>query len=446
MVYLTFGVIVVVSWFVGTCVYNVFFHPLKAIPGPFMAKISRWWIFDLEMRGNPHVEILELHRKYGPMLRISPNEISLNDPEASSIVYGQTSKFEKSQYFYHQAPNLFTIRDRQQHAKDKSLISHAFSRTNIIQHQGSIFDKGHYLMNRFIQSAKDGQIIPLFPAFRCMTLDTISEFAFGKSAGALQLGDYKSPIFEAIDKATHSVPFFQHFPILRELIRWASYYNLSAVPNGFLELAQISESGFQQMHTTETWTMFKNMVLAAEKKSRELTKEHLISEAIVMFVAGTDTTAAALAVTLHHLLQQPDIYRRLQDEVRTVMPTPDSRPTVPELEALPFLNACVKEGLRISCPSRTRLPGLSLLVDGVLEDITYQLGQVLSLHFPWSQTDPLQTEVSATPLYALHDEVMFPAPTTYTPTRWLADEDQKREMSAYFHPFSRGTRQCVGQT
>jgi cytochrome P450 len=145
------------------------------------------------------------------MLRISPNEVSINDPEASSIIYGQTSKFEKSKYFYHafedQAPNLFTIRDRQQHAKDKSLISHAFSRANIIQHEGSIYEKSRDLMDRFTQSAKDGHIIPLFPAFRCMTLDTISEFAFGQSAGALQLGDYKSAIFEAIDKATHSVPF-----------------------------------------------------------------------------------------------------------------------------------------------------------------------------------------------------------------------------------------------
>lgn len=145
------------------------------------------------------------------MLRISPNEISINDSEASSIIYGQSSKFEKSNYFYRafedQAPNLFTICNRQQHAMDKSLISHAFSRANIIQHEGSIYDKSLYLMGRLTQTVKDGQIIPLFPAFRCMTLDTISEFAFGKSAGALHLDDYKSAIFEAIDKATHSVHF-----------------------------------------------------------------------------------------------------------------------------------------------------------------------------------------------------------------------------------------------
>jgi cytochrome P450 len=145
------------------------------------------------------------------MLRISPNEVSINDSEASSIIYGQTSKFEKSKYFYHafedQAPNLFTIRDLQKHAENKSLISHAFSRANIMQCAGSIYDKSYYLMDRFTRSAKGGQKIPLFSAFRCMTLDTISEFAFGKSAGALHLGDYKSVVFEAIDKATRSVPF-----------------------------------------------------------------------------------------------------------------------------------------------------------------------------------------------------------------------------------------------
>jgi cytochrome P450 len=145
------------------------------------------------------------------MLRISPDEVSFNDLDASGIIYGQASKFEKTEYFYRafedQAPNLFTIRDRQQHAQDKRLISHAFSRANIVQHQASIFDNAAYLMDRIAQRVKNGQTIPLFPAFRCMTLDTISEFAFGRTTGALKLEGFDSGIFEAIDKATGSVPF-----------------------------------------------------------------------------------------------------------------------------------------------------------------------------------------------------------------------------------------------
>ncbi len=145
------------------------------------------------------------------MLRISPDEVSFNDIDASGVIYGQTSKFEKAHYFYRafedQAPNLFTIRDRQQHAQDKRLISHAFSRANIVLHQASIHTKAAYLMDRIAQRVKDGQTIPLFPAFRCLTLDTISEFAFGKTTGALKSEGFESGIFEAIDKATDSVPF-----------------------------------------------------------------------------------------------------------------------------------------------------------------------------------------------------------------------------------------------
>ncbi|KFZ25402.1 hypothetical protein V502_00123 [Pseudogymnoascus sp. VKM F-4520 (FW-2644)] len=433
MSYIAYGAVALVLWFVGSCVYNVFFHPLKAFPGPFLAKVTRWWLFRVEMRGDPHMEILDLHRKYGPILRISPNEVSFNDLEASSIIYGQTSKFEKAKYFYRafedQAPNLFTIRDRHQHSQDKRLISHAFSRANIVKHEASMYEKAAYLMGRIAQCAKDDQAIPLFPAFRCMTLDTISEFAFGRSTGALQLESFESAIFDAIDKATNSVPFFQHFPLLRQLLRWASYYNLSTVPNGFLQLGQAAEAGFTQMNTNDTWTMFKNMISTAEKKSTELTKEHLISEAIVMIVAGTDTTAAALAVGLHRLLQQPEVYQKLQEEVRTVMPALDSRPPVQELDALPFLDACIREGLRISCPSRTRLP--RTVPKG---------GWKFKGHYL-----PPGTIVGLSPLYSLYDKSIFPSPATYKPSRWLVDDIEKREMMSCFHPFSRGARQCIGQ-
>ena len=61
----TYTALALSLWAVLRCVYNVYFHPLRAIPGPLLARISRWWLFCLEMRGNPHFEVLELHRKYG---------------------------------------------------------------------------------------------------------------------------------------------------------------------------------------------------------------------------------------------------------------------------------------------------------------------------------------------------------------------------------------------
>lgn len=144
-------------------------------------------------------------------MRISPGEVSFNDIEASGIIYAQTSKFEKAEYYYRafedQASNLFTMRDRQQHAQDKKLMSHAFSRANIIQNSESIYYKAARLMERITERVKDGRTIPLFPAFRCLTLDTISEFAFGKSTGALELEGFQSHVFEGIDKSITTVPF-----------------------------------------------------------------------------------------------------------------------------------------------------------------------------------------------------------------------------------------------
>lgn len=52
----------------------------------------------------------------------------------------------------------------------------------------------------------------------------------------------------------------------------------------------------------------------------------------------------------------PEVYKNLQSEIRGVMPTIDSQPAFEELDALPLLDTCLKEGLRISCPSRVRLP------------------------------------------------------------------------------------------
>ncbi|KAL2840127.1 cytochrome P450 [Aspergillus pseudodeflectus] len=413
---LIYGAALLVVWGLGVAVYNLFFHPLRGIPGPFLAKISGWWLFALELTPTPHQELFRLHHKYGPIMRISPNEVSFNDIEASETIYAQTSKFDKSRYFYrafeNPGPHLFSICDRQEHSQDKKLISYAMSRANITSHESSMYDKATFLMDRIAQRAKVGQTIPLFPIFRCMTLDTISDFAFGKPSRALHLEDFHSPVFEAIEKGNGTVLLFQHFPLLHQLLNWAIRCNLGFVPNGFKDLIRSAEEGIQNMDSIGLWTLFKDMVSRAEK-STPLTKEHLVGEGMLMIVAGTDTTAASLSLTLHSLLQQPETYRKLQDEIRTVMPSLDSRPTIQALDTLPLLDACLKEGLRIASPVQCRLPR--------------------------------EVNVCTSPWYFHYNKDVFPDPTRYNPYRWLVEGEQKKTMLSYFQPFSKGRRQCIGQ-
>lgn len=64
--------------------------PLRKVPGPFRASITKLWIF-LKQRGyqRPLVDI-ELHRRFGPIVRIAPNEVLISSPKAFRTVYGKS--------------------------------------------------------------------------------------------------------------------------------------------------------------------------------------------------------------------------------------------------------------------------------------------------------------------------------------------------------------------
>lgn len=68
-------------------IYRLYAHPLRKVPGPFFARITEIWRTVHYFRGTWFDDILELHRKYGPVVRISPNEVSVVSPDLTKSVY-----------------------------------------------------------------------------------------------------------------------------------------------------------------------------------------------------------------------------------------------------------------------------------------------------------------------------------------------------------------------
>lgn len=65
--------------------------------------------------------------------------------------------------------------------------------------------------------------------------------------------------------------------------------------------------------------------------------------------AGTDTVGNALMVGTFHLLRQPDTLQKLKKELSSAWPSLNGvEPKLRDLEKLPYLNAVVKESLRVS--------------------------------------------------------------------------------------------------
>lgn len=77
--------------------YRIFFHPLRRIPGPFAAKFTELWRTTKYAKGNWHQDILDLHRQYGPVVRVSPNEISIVDKIGLTEVFGHGKGTRKVQ-------------------------------------------------------------------------------------------------------------------------------------------------------------------------------------------------------------------------------------------------------------------------------------------------------------------------------------------------------------
>lgn len=59
------------GFFGSTIIYRAFFHKLHRFPGPFLAKISRFYAFMIAVTTlKSHVAAEKIHEKYGDFVRI----------------------------------------------------------------------------------------------------------------------------------------------------------------------------------------------------------------------------------------------------------------------------------------------------------------------------------------------------------------------------------------
>lgn len=129
-----------------------------------------------------------------------------------------------------------------------------------------------------------------------------------------------------------------------------------------------------------------------------------------------------MAIAHFHLLANPQCMGKLRAELRTVPETASWT----ELEQLPYLNAVIAEGNRLSF-------GVTARVCRIAPDETLDYkGYII----------PPGTPVSMTTLSVHTDESAFPDPWTFNPDRWLGREGTERRK--YQMAFNKGGRNCIG--
>jgi len=85
-------------YFLLNAIYQLRLSPLSAIPGPWYAAVSDFWLFSHALRLQQSKTIHSLFARYGPVVRIGPNKVAFCDLSVTKNVY-TAQKFDKSDYY-----------------------------------------------------------------------------------------------------------------------------------------------------------------------------------------------------------------------------------------------------------------------------------------------------------------------------------------------------------
>jgi benzoate 4-monooxygenase len=118
------------SYLLTYAVYQLLLSSLASIPGPLWAKLTPFWLTSQCRSTERSRAVVAMHKKYGDFVRIAPNHISINKPEALAQIYGHKSGFIKGPFydaFVQVQPVVFTARDVAVHQRKRKYLNSAFS-------------------------------------------------------------------------------------------------------------------------------------------------------------------------------------------------------------------------------------------------------------------------------------------------------------------------------
>lgn len=112
---LSLVVIVSLLGTVAYVIYQRYFHPLAAFPGPFWASLTDLWQVHQFLTLKQPYHLTELHERYGPFVRYGPDKLSVTAEDAIPLIFQKGGRMMPKTEFYDaygaRIPNVFGMRD-----------------------------------------------------------------------------------------------------------------------------------------------------------------------------------------------------------------------------------------------------------------------------------------------------------------------------------------------
>ncbi|KAK8119093.1 benzoate 4-monooxygenase cytochrome [Apiospora kogelbergensis] len=375
--------------------------PLSKVPGPWYSKFTEAAGKYHLLKGRKPIYINQLHDEYGPIVRIGPNEVSIKDAAAMQRMYSIKGEFPKAwiyQILVLGVESVFSTISIPLHRRYRRLLSSAMSDSGLARHKQVIDGKVRLAIQRM---GKRQNVVDVLFWSMCMTTDIIAELSFGQSFNQLETGERNQEMLQ------------HHYRVVEEEGEDSKPTLLSK-----LYRPKLGEEGLE----------FQEIRANAQS----------------YIVAGSDTTSNTLTYLIWLVCKHNDVRVQLMEELDTLADSYEDS----DLKKLPYLNHIIDETLRMYSSVPAGLPRevtahcsyfpSFFRANVLLTNVCQVPPEGIEFCGHWI---PGGTTVSAQ-AYSMHrDEVVFPNPLRFDPSRW---ERPTQAMKDSFVPFGGGSRICMG--
>ncbi|KAK5046573.1 hypothetical protein LTR84_007334 [Exophiala bonariae] len=250
--------------FVGHLIYNKYAYGISSIPGPFFAAYTDLSRFLVVWGRRPERRHVELHKRYGPLVRLGPNCVSVSDPAAIKTIYGLASGYVKvgptqrrlqpslsrhlskmtkgrrwlttsyegkQSSFYtvqqqavsrdgHLLQGMFNTTDEQYHAMLRRAVNNAYAMSTLVQFEPLVDSTTTEFFKQLTRRYADrsDQICDLGEWLQFYAFDVIGELTFSKRLGFVEHGTDVDDIISNLESALGYFAVIGQIPMLDKLL------------------------------------------------------------------------------------------------------------------------------------------------------------------------------------------------------------------------------------
>jgi cytochrome P450 len=273
---------------------------------------------------------------------------------------------------------------------------------------------------QMIATWKDGEIRDIYQDMKRLTLEIIAKILFGADIAkeSEEVGTALRITREEFTVRIRTgllIP--ESVPTPGNLRFWRAVRGLNVIVLGIIEQRRLSK--------VETGDCLSMLLAAQDSDGSQMTNEQLRDEVMTLFIAGHETTAAALTWAWYLLAKNPAVANRLRAELDQVLGA--RFPEFSDIPQLHYTEMVIKEVLRL-------YPPIWSIPRQTLHDCEIGGYRV-----------PAGTSLTMSQWVMHRDPRYFDDPDKFKPERWENNLDKKLPPFVYF-PFGSGPRQCIGNS